>query len=60
MTEYRRILKLRPYQKRALNQIITKLNSPHASALFVGPTGCGKTEIITGLMIGCHSEHERS
>jgi len=44
------VLKLRPYQARVINQIIRKLNSPDAAALFVGPTGCGKTEIITALI----------
>src|SRR5262249_7872962 len=50
MSEYHSIMKLRPYQVRALNQIIAKLNSPEAAALLVGPTGCGKTEIIAGLI----------
>lgn len=49
MSEQRRIMKLRPYQMRALKAVIEWLNS-HPSALLVAPTGAGKTEIIAAFI----------
>jgi superfamily II DNA or RNA helicase len=49
MSEHRRILKLRPYQTRALKAIIAWLNA-NPAALLVGPTGAGKTEIFAAFI----------
>jgi superfamily II DNA or RNA helicase len=52
MTEHRNILKLRPYQGRALREILERLNSSTGlGTLLVAPTGSGKTEIIAALLL---------
>lgn len=52
MTGHRNILKLRPYQGRALRQILEQLNSSTGlGTLLVSPTGSGKTEIIAALLL---------